>query len=46
MNAQETSAHAAAPAQEIIAAIDAALHAFAKGTPQQDDVTIVVIKRL
>lgn len=34
------------PAAEIIAAVDAAVRAFAAGTPQADDCTAVVVKRL
>ena len=41
-----TGAHANKPARQIIHEIDAALRAFAGGTTQQDDVTVVVIKRL
>ena len=34
------------PAAEIIAAVDAAVRAFAAGTPQADDCTAVIVKRL
>ncbi len=37
--------HATAPATKIIAALDAAVAAFAGGTTQSDDMTAVVIKR-
>jgi phosphoserine phosphatase RsbU/P len=37
--------HASRPAAELIAAIDAEATAFAQGTPQSDDMTVVVLRR-
>ncbi len=38
--------HSDKPAKEIIHEIDVALRNFARGTTQQDDVTVVIIKRI
>lgn len=44
--AQIIMRHAALPAAKLIAAIDAEVSTFARGEPQGDDMTIVVLRRL